>query len=313
MIEYDKEYSLKDICEELSIKYDKNHAIRSLNKISSDYEIEKVSRYKYKINRELTTEEKINNIVYGKYKELLRPIIITTLSKYPNNKIQKRMKEYLQIFGMVNSNYAPYTWSNRNTALVEYICDLDVGESIMDTFIKEVDPMLKRIVKDIWKEMEEEDLIEVVPHPFIAILDTIILDNGNEVVTIKTHQATTDEREQLLEAKKESAIEMGLKNSSEIPFSRYTEFKSKVNKKMGIKYFFDEYELILNRKWLGKSEYCLDDISLHKFLINQQTILKTEKSKQGGLKNIPEYDKYVCIDTVIDSKTQKIHLKDNNK
>ena len=93
MIEYDKEYSLKDICEELSIKYDKNHAIRSLNKISSDYEIEKVSRYKYKINRELTTEEKINNIVYGKYKELLRPIIITTLSKYPNNKIQKRMKE----------------------------------------------------------------------------------------------------------------------------------------------------------------------------------------------------------------------------
>ena len=202
MIEYDKEYSLKDICKELNVKYDKNHAKLSIKKISAEYEIEKVSRYKYKINRELTTEEKINNIVYGKYKELLRPIIITTLSKYPDNKIQKRMKEYLQIFGMVNSNYAPYTWSNRNSALVEYIWDLDVGESIMDTFIKEVDPMLKRIVKDIWKEMEREDLIEVIPHPFIATLNTITLDNGNEVITIKTHQATIDERERLLEAKK---------------------------------------------------------------------------------------------------------------
>lgn len=55
--------------------------------------------------------------------------------------------------------------------------------------------------------------------------------------------------------------------------------------KLNILYYYDEYELILNREWLGKSEYCLKDISLHLKLINEQVIRKLLTSQQGKLKD----------------------------
>lgn len=88
-IVFNKPYSMSEMCELTNIKYDSSHSKNSLMEIERSYAIERKSRYKYCFLRELSTEEKIDAIVYGKNKQLLRPIIITTLSKKKDNRIQK--------------------------------------------------------------------------------------------------------------------------------------------------------------------------------------------------------------------------------
>ena len=308
---FNKPYSMSEMCELTNLKYDSNHSKNNLMELEKSYIIERKSRYKYCFVRELSPKEKLEAIVYGKNKQLLRPIIITTLSKKTDNRIQKRMKEYLNLFGIVNDNYAPYTWTNRNLALLEHIWDINLDEQKVDDFIAEADPMLKRMVKDIWEEMEHDDLIEMIEHPYFV--ERIIFEDqvtGRRSYRKHSHKCNNDEREWLMATKKEVAIEMGYNNSNEVPFVRKHELSNKVATKLNILYYYDEYELILNREWLGKSEYCLEDISLHKKLINEQVIRKLLTSKQGKLKRLSEPDRLKCIDTVIDINTGKITLYD---
>lgn len=310
-IVFNKPYSMSEMCELTNQKYDPSHSKNNLIELEKSYIIERKSRYKYCFIRELSAEEKLEAIVYGKYKQLLRPIIITTLAKKTDNRVQRRMKEYLNMFGIVNDNYAPYTWSNRNLALLEHIWNIDLDEQKVDDFISEADPMLKRMVKDIWEEMAHDDLIEMIEHPYFV--ERIIFEDQ---ITKKrsyrrySHKCNNDEREWLMSTKKEVATEMGYNNSNEVPFVRRNEFSSKVAQRLNILYYYDEYELILNREWLGRSEYCLEDISLHLKLINEQIIRKLLTSKQGKLKRLSEPDRLKCIDTIIDINTGKITLYD---
>lgn len=308
---FNRPYSMSEMCELTNIKYDSSHSKNSLMEIERLYAIERKSRYKYCFLRELSTEEKIDAIVYGKNKQLLRPIIITTLSKKKDNRIQKRMKEYLNIFGIVNDNYAPYTWSNRNLALLEHLWEVNLDEQKVDDFISEADPMLKRMVKDIWKEMEYEDLIEMIEHPYFV--ERIIFEDqvtGKRSYRKHSHKCSNNERELLMATKKEVATDMGYNNSNEVPFVRKKELSSKVSMKLNILYYYDEYELILNREWLGRSEYCLEDISPHLRLINEQVIRKLLTSQQGRLKRFSDLDRTLCIDTIIDTSIGKIVLYD---
>lgn len=306
---YEKLYTMAELCEIFNLPYEPKHSNYSFLEIAKTHAIEKKSRYKYAIIRELSTEEKIDAIVYGKNKQLLRPIIITTLAKKKDNRIQKRMKEYLHIFGIVNENFAPFTWENRNMALVDHLCEINLEEQKIDDFISEVNPMLKRMVKDIWKEMENDDLIEQIIHPYFV--ERIIFEDqitGKRTTRKQSHRCNSDERERLMATKKEVAISMGYNNSNEVPFVRKHELSNIVARKLGILYYYEEYELILNREWLGKSEYCLDDISFHKKLINDNVISKTLASTQGKLKKLSDVDRMLCIDTVIKLETDKIKL-----
>lgn len=306
---FNKQYTLSELCNILNIKYDSSHSQNAREEISRTHILERKSRYKYSISRELSPEEKINALVYGKNKQLLRPIIITTLSKRSDNRIQKRMKEYLNLFGIVNDNFAPFTWSNRNLALVDYLYDMNLKEDKMDDFISEVNPMLKRMVKDIWEEMEIDDLIEKIEHPYFV--ERIIFEDqisGKRTIIKQSHKCNPDERERLMSTKKEVAVEMGYNNSNEIPFARRMELSNRVSQKLGILYYYEEYELILNREWLGKSEYCLEDISMHKKLINENVIRKTLTSNQGRLKRLSESERLLCVDAVINIETDKISL-----
>lgn len=306
---YDKLYTMAELCEIFNLPYEPKHSNYSFLEIAKTHVIEKKSRYKYAIIRELSTEEKIDAIVYGKNKQLLRPIIITTLAKKKDNRIQKRMKEYLHIFGIVNENFAPFTWENRNMALVDHLYEINLEEQKIDDFISEVNPMLKRMVKDIWKEMENDDLIEQIAHPYFV--ERIIFEDqitGKRTTRKQSHRCNSDERERLMATKKEVAISMGYNNSNEVPFVRKHELSNIVARKLGILYYYEEYELILNREWLGKSEYCLDDISFHKKLINDNVISKTLASTQGKLKKLSDVDRMLCIDTVIKLETDKIKL-----
>jgi hypothetical protein len=306
---FDKLYPMSELCEILNLPYDSKHSKYSFSEIEKTYAIEKKSRYKYSISRELSTEEKIDAIVYGKNKQLLRPIIITTLAKKKDNRIQKRMKEYLHLFGIVNDNFAPFTWENRNIALVDHLCKINLDEQKIDDFISEVNPMLKRMVKDIWEEMENDDLIEKIEHPYFV--ERIIFEDqlsGKRMTRKQSHKCNNDERERLMATKKEVAIEMGYNNSNEVPFIRKQELSGNVSRKLGILYYYEEYELILNREWLGKSEYCLEDISFHKKLINENVIRKTLTSNQGKLKQLSDIDRMLCVDTVIKLETDKIKL-----
>lgn len=306
---YDKQYTMAELCEIFNLPYESKHSNYSFLEIAKTHAIEKKSRYKYAIRRELSTEEKIDAIVYGKNKQLLRPIIITTLAKKKDNRIQKRMKEYLHIFGIVNENFAPFTWENRNMALVDHLCEINLEEQKIDDFISEVNPMLKRMVKDIWKEMENDDLIEQIVHPYFV--ERIVFEDqitGKRTTRKQSHRCNSDERERLMATKKEVAIAMGYNNSNEVPFVRKHELSNIVARKLGILYYYEEYELILNREWLGKSEYCLEDISFHKKLINDNVISKTLTSTQGKLKKLSDVDRSLCIDTVIKLETDKIKL-----
>ena len=219
------------------------------------------------------------------------------------------MKEYLYLFGIVNDNFAPFTWENRNMALVDHLYEINLDEQKMDDFISEVNPMLKRMVKDIWEEMENDDLIEKIEHPYFV--ERIIFENqitGKRTTRKQSHRCNLDERERLMATKKEVAIEMGYANSNEVPFVRKQELANNVARRLDILYYYEEYELILNREWLGKSEYCLDDISLHKKLINENVIRKVLTSNQGKLKRLSNEERNLCVDTIINLEAHKIKL-----
>lgn len=94
---YNKPYSMSEMCAILNIKYDSSHSKDSLMELEKLYVIERKSRYKYCFVRELSTEERLEAIVYGKNKQLLRPIIITTLSKNRQSysKTYERILKYI--------------------------------------------------------------------------------------------------------------------------------------------------------------------------------------------------------------------------
>ena len=107
MIEYNKPYKYRHLCEALGIEtlrggYQKNQ----LADLNLQYEIIKDDKTKqYTVIREYTDVEKISNKKYRKTKGYLTSLLYTLISNVEENTIHVTLQELMYYLAIVNHNY----------------------------------------------------------------------------------------------------------------------------------------------------------------------------------------------------------------
>lgn len=286
---------LKELCKQLNIVYNEKNPKRSLEEIKKEYLIEQVENKKdYNLIRPLTDEEKrdIKTCVY--IKDTLKQVIFATLSMVDGYTLCGSIKDYYELFSIVNSNYGWFRYSDMNKKKIQFISDnnIDINNiTIYNNFAKEVDIMFRNIVKDVFSQLEKEMLI------YINKKLVFVYRDGKGFK--RTKIATNEEIKRLLEVGKTIMTKYNYNNYEDIKYCDKEIIKNEISREFGILYFYNEYELILNKKFLNfDSSNCLE----LKKQINDLSIKKLSKSKQGKLK---EYDVEMindCIDTLIKIK-----------
>lgn len=287
---------LKELCEINNIEYNKEHPKRSLEKLQKIYVLEKNGR-DYNIVRELSADEQIQISKLTKCKELLEEEICYQLSNSGSNTINNDMKGFLELFGIVNSNYKFFSYNNVTKEKMELLLGTDLDNNTLYYFVEDVNPILYRMVKEVWRKMEKEMLIYVKEHLMLCKKYKYDNEEGTVEYTRKT-VATNDQIETYMRLYREKANALGYK-VEEVKYWDGKEIKRQVCKEMGFDWIYTEYELVLNRVGL-KNE------NQKRELLNKNVIHKLNQSNQGRLKDYNKEIKSACIDFLIKTDSRSI-------
>lgn len=283
---------LKELCELNNIEYNTKNPKLSRAKLEQLYVLEQTSKQNYNIIRELTDEEKRDLTTRVKMRDTIKDMICTSLSLVNGNTLCGSIKEYYELFALVNSNFKWFTYKDNSNKKKEYldIHNIDASNDIIySDFAIEVDNMFRRIVKETFEELQKELLIYVNKH-----LVFVYRKNGYKLSKV----ADNDDIEEWLKVCKGILLEYGYDNYDDIPYYDKINIKNKISKELNIEYFYYEYELILNREHIKNNSTKCNNAEL-KQRVNKMSINKLSKSKQGILK---EYDIEMlndCINTLI--------------
>lgn len=302
LIDYDKTYKNKEMCDILGIKYNAHNPKRSLEEIERIYELKKVSSQKYKFIKELSEDDKVLRWKSTEYRRLFQDIVYTTLSCCENNTIWKSDNDYMLIFHMVNRNFEMFTKSyickQREQFLLDNNKDVEFEATAMN-FAGEVRTMLRQILRDTFKKMEKENLVFVKEHYIFGVYKSFIdKTTGQKRTYSEPKIATDDEIELLMENQTKVLQENELSDmydkiddvrDNKIRF----ELRQQLSSKMGIQYYTLQRELILNRYGLQYKVEHDSELSELKRHLNKGTVNKILSSSQGYLK---EMDKYLKKD-----------------
>lgn len=310
-IDTNKEYKIKEICEILSIPYNRNHPKLSLKKIEYRFELEQVSKQKFKIVRELTPEEKAEIRLYSDCKRLLEVAIYITLSEAQKEKgaVRGGMKDFFELFHITNEYYRYFTYDRLTDKKTNIIRKLELSESydigtanlILHQFTEDVNPILRKLVLSTFKKMEEESYILLNRYLMFGKIKNNIDENGYLRTDYENKEATKEETEQYLIAKRELMEEHGYNEWNSIPFFKKGEIENRACKKIGKDYAFYEYEVILNQEGLKRK---VEKENLQNVLaeLNYSIGHKIRTSNQGNLKTTKISVKEDCIDGLIIKK-----------
>lgn len=158
MIEFNKEYSLKELCNGLGweLKHGGKQTKNAIHKIENDYILKKIEK-KYIIERELTEYEKIEKQKYNKAKELLEPMIYDALLKEKENIVVKSIPELAKDMCLVNENY--YNINNMEEEIFNLPFDFDTELNYLFIFINETNPIIARMIDDVLDDMQNKSLV----------------------------------------------------------------------------------------------------------------------------------------------------------
>ena len=293
---------LRELCELCKIEYDKSHPKRSLNKIKQKYVIEEIRPYDYEIVRNLTKEEQITGRKLTQCKTLLENAILVQLSFSSNNTIRSDMKGYLELFNIVNSKYRYFAYENMSEEkykLLEGFIDPKFENITLCNYVDDVNPILYRMVKDIFKKMKSEMLIYVREYLMFSTKFKIPQEDGSVIEYIKTHEANNDQVEEYMKLFKQVARDEGIENIDNLNNRVKKKIKNIVCRQLGITYAFTEYELILNREGLQFEVENREELKELKDSLNKNVIHKLNVSKQGKLKEYDNKDKEKCSEFLI--------------
>ena len=293
---------LSELCKLCDVEYNKSHPKRSLNKIKQKYVIEEIKPYDYNLIRELTKEEQITGKKLTQCKKLLCDSIIVQLSFSENNTIRTDMKGYLELFNVVNNKYRYFAYNNMSEEkcrLLENFID-PISENIMlCNYVDDVNPILYRLVKEVFKKLKAEYLIHVKEHLMFSTRFKIPNEDGSITEYIKTHEATNDQVEEYMKLFRETAKELNITNIDNINNRTKKKIKNMVCRQLGITYAYTEYELVLNRDGLKNEIENRQDLKELKDSLNKNIIHKLNMSTQGELKNYSTEDKTECSEFLI--------------
>lgn len=303
-IKLGKKYTLSDLRRIFNIGSEKNGSdvIKHLSKF---YQITKIRRGVYTLDRELSQIEKIESQTYHKNREYIEPMIYSMLINKKSNSVTMDMHQLMKEVEIVNQDFHFIKYHTKECSEI-MAQDNDLGLNI---FIKESEPMLKHIIKDVLLEMEDKQLIQLNKIPILAyrIYDT---DLGHIVVKKRSIIKDKDIQE-LLETKRRILNEhFKTDKESDIGYFNQTEFKDLIAKEYEADYFYYKYNIILNKKGLSEcTDYGMDEL---KKSFNYYIQDKIRKSKQGDLKALDKAEKNIyikyCIDTNTDYKLRNKKL-----
>jgi len=158
MLEFNKEYSLKVLCNELGweLKNGGKQTKNAISKIENDYVLEKIGK-KYIVERELTEYEKIEKQKYNKAKEVLEPIVYNALLQSKENIIVKSIPELAREMCLVNDNY--YNISHLEEGIFNLPFDIETELNYLFIFLNETSPVISKMIDDILNDMESRSLV----------------------------------------------------------------------------------------------------------------------------------------------------------
>ena len=293
---------IKELCELCDIEYDKKNPKRSLNKVKQKYAIEEIKPHDYNIIRELTKDEQITGHKLTQCKKLLEDTIYVQLSLSENNTIRTDMKGYLELFNIVNSKYRYFAYENMSEQkykLLEGFIDPKFENVTLCNYVDDVNPILYRMVKDIFKKMKSEMLIYVREHLMFSTKFKIPQEDGSFTEYVKTCEANNDQVEEYMKLFKQVARDEGVENIDNLNNRVKKKIKNIVCRQLGITYAFTEYELVLNREGLRFEIETRNDLKELKNSLNKNVVHKLNMSNQGRLKEYEQDIKNECSDFLI--------------
>ena len=245
--------NIKELCEVAQVDYNSNHPSYSLNKIKQNYLIEQVRKGDYKIVRKLTKQEQITGKKLTQCKQLLENVIYVQLSLSEENTLRADMKGFLELFNIVNSKYRYFAYENmteQKYKILEGFVDPKCENNTLCDYVDDVNPILYRLVKQVFKKMSGEMLLYVKEHLMFAKKYIIPTESGDSIEYLKTIEATNDQVEEYMRLFRYYADEMDAHNLDNLNNRTKYKIKAKVCRELGITYAYTEYELILNREGL---------------------------------------------------------------
>ena len=294
--------NIKELCEIAQVEYNSNHPSYSLNKIRQIYLLEEVGKRDYRIVRKLTKQEQITGKKLTQCKQLLEDTICVQLSLSENNTIRADMKGYLELFNIVNNKYRYFAYENMTEhkyKILEGFVDPKYENTTLCDYVDDVNPILYRLVKQVFKKMSGEMLLCVKEHLMFAKKYIVPNESNTCVEYLRTKEATNDQVEEYMRLFRYYADEMGAHNLDNLNNRTKYKIKAKVCRDLNITYAYTEYELILNREGLQNVVESRPDLIELKNSLNKNVVHKLNMSKQGRLKEYSPEDKERCSDFLI--------------
>jgi hypothetical protein len=295
LLEYNKPYLYKDLCEVLGLpRLSGGSQTNQIRKLSKQYDLVKKNRY-YIIKGEFDPLERATRAKYKQHRLFIEPMLYCLLEKSPTNVLRTDMKQLMLSLNVINERFFDAKWKLDKVDL-ELTGDCNGDLSI---FMTETEPMLRKIVKDVLKEMEEQFLIKVNMIPKFARIERRDGKYYTHIYEVnKEHEYPI-----FLEANRQALTHFKCKSIKELGYFRQREYKHYVENilkdRLNVKYFYYEYEIILNTD--GLRDAINEDYNEFANEFNKHIMEYVKKSKRGHLKEIPTNKKEIYIDTLIKS------------
>ena len=289
-MQFNKPLKYKELCTEFGEQPKRGGYMKvQLNSFRQKYEIEKIDN-RYIIKKEYTEIEQIESMKYLKKKSYIEPMIYTLLTTSKTNVLRVDMRTLMLILKVVNQDYyyAKYHTEEVDTKL------MGIDTNGLKTFMSETEPMYKRIIKDVLRDMCDQQLIQVNQIPMFA---KRYKGENNKLYT-KTYEANKDvDIPKYLEARRNVLKKFNLIQWSELSYSQQLEAKKLVAKELGIDYFYQDYEIILNK--VGLNELYMENLSELQDSFNKYIQAKTLNSRTKGMRLLTKDETKIYVDALV--------------
>ena len=281
---------IKEMCELVGIEYDVKNPKRSLNKLKQLYIIEQVGKRDYNIIRDLTEDEQIIGKKLTNCRQLLEDVVLSSLN---NNTLRMDMKGFLELFGMVNNKYRYFVYrrmTEEKYKLLEGFEDMDMENGVLCDYVEDVNSILYRLVKQVFKKLESDEKILIKEHMLFGKKYRITNEDGSVAEFIRVIQASNTHHEEYIRLFRQYAQEMGYDIENRNMNNKIKkQIENKVCRDMGMTYIYFEYELI--NKFNNNNKIDNQNLSLLREKLNKNIIHKLNLSTEDNLKYYSQRDK----------------------
>lgn len=313
-MEYNKIMKLKDICDNVNIEYNIKNPSRSLRDLRYEYEVEQISKQKFKVIRELEPEEKAVSRYYSQCKQQLEPVIYCELSKSKDIKISKDMKGLFELFHITNENYKYFSYSDitkKKYTLIEnmdFEYEPEYTNKILSNFVTDVNSVLRRVVIETLKKMVDESYILVEEKIILAkreVESIGVNEDGTHknIYIVNKHEATDKEKKDFIELRRKYMDEIEKNKWSDVNYYDKIKIEENVLRDMNVTYSYIQYNIIINKDGLQRTVE-LNKLDKIQDELNASIAEKVKRSKNGELKKMDEDDKDKCINNLIVRKNK---------